>query len=169
MRSSCHFTTTAVAAGFVLAAAAAQAAGTAQVSFVQSDKFADAGNARHDIDGNLRELARHIDALAKRYLGDGQKLTVEVLDVDLAGEVRTSRRFMQDVRVLRGGADWPRIKLRYTLELAGQAPRSGEQSIADMAYQQHIGGGYASDEPLRHEKRMLREWFATQFVAAPVR
>ena len=169
MRFTRHFSATVVAAGLVLAAAAAQAAGTVQVSFIQSDKFTDAGDARRDIDGNLRELARHFDALAQRYLGDGQKLTVEVLDIDLAGEVRPSRRFMQDVRVLRGRADWPRIKLRYTLETSGQAPRSGEQNIADMAYLQHISAGYANDEPLRHEKRMLREWFATQFVAAPAR
>lgn len=167
MRSTFH--ATAVAVGCLLAAATAPAAGTAQVSFVQSDKFSDAGDARRDIEGNLRVLARHVEALATRYLSDGQKLTVEVLDVDLAGEVLPSHRWHQDVRVLKGGADWPRIKLRYTLEAAGQAPRSGEQIIADMAYLQHIGGGYVGDEPLRHEKRMLNEWFVAQFAGATAR
>jgi hypothetical protein len=153
------------AAGLAVAAVAAHAAGTAQVSFVQPDKFADAGNARRDHDANLRALASHIEALAARHLGDGQKLSVEVLDVDLAGEMRFSRRLNDNIRVLKGGADWPRIKLRYTLESAGQAPRSGEQTIADMSYLQRLNR-YPSDTQLRYEKRMLDDWFAAQFGAA---
>ncbi len=82
--------------------------------------------------------------------------------------MRLNRRHAQNVRVLKGGADWPRIKLRYTLESAGQAPRSGEQSLADMAYLEHVNR-YAGDDRLRYEKRMLDEWFAAQFGAAAVK
>ena len=146
-------------------AAAAHAAGTVQVSYVQPDKFSDAGDSRRDVEANLTRLTRHFETLAGRYLHDGQKLSIEVLDVDLAGEVRPARRFNQDVRVLKGGADWPRITLRYTLESAGQALRRGEQTIADMDYLRHINP-YASDEPLRYERRMLDDWFAAQFGAA---
>jgi hypothetical protein len=67
--------------------------------------------------------------------------------------------------VLKGGADWPRIKLRYTLEAAGQAARGAEQNIADMAYLHRIAGSRAG-ESLHYEKRMLDEWFAAQFGAA---
>ena len=151
-----------------LCAAAAQAAGTVQVSYVQPDKFADAANSRHEIDNTLRQLTGHFEALGQRYLADGQKLSIEVLDIDLAGEMRPFRRSLQDVRVLKGRADWPHIKLRYTFESSGQAPRSGEQDVSDMAYLQRIGH-YGDSDPLRYEKRMLDEWFAAQFGAADAR
>jgi Protein of unknown function (DUF3016) len=153
------------ALGLAFAAAVAQAAGTVQVLFVQPEKFSDAEDARHDSSENLRELKRYLEAQAARYVGDGQTLTIEVLDVDLAGEIRFDRSRAEDVRVLLGKADWPRIKLRYSLESAGQPLRRVEQTVSDMAYlerQRH----YADSEFLRHEKRMLDEWFVAQFGAA---
>ena len=154
--------------GLLLAASVAQAAGTVQVSYVQPEQFADAGDARRDQEGNLRTLTRHLEALAGRHLGDGQTLRVEVLDVDLAGEVRPVLRLHQDVRVLKGSADWPRIKLRYTLESTGQAPRHGETTVADLAYLQRINR-YHGNESLRYEKRMLDDWFSEQFAAGSAR
>ncbi len=157
-----------VSLGLVLAAAAAQAAGTVTVAYIQPEKFADVGHTRRDVDDALKELTRHFEALAAKHLANDQKLSIEVLDVDLAGEIRPLRRSMQDIRVLKGGADWPHIKLRYTLESAGQTTRSAEQSIADLAYLQRIAGTYGGD-PLHYEKRMLDEWFSAQFGAAAAR
>ena len=157
-----------VSSVLILCAAAAQAAGTVQVTFVQSNRFADAGDARRDIEGNLNMLTQHLEKLADRYLGDGQKLSIEVLDVDLAGEVRPLGRLLQDVRVLKGRADWPRIKLRYTLESPGQEVRRNEQTLADMAYLQRLNH-YPEGEALRYEKLMLDEWFTAQFGTAGAR
>jgi len=155
----------AFAAGLAFAAAAAQAAGSVQVSFVQPEKFSDAEDDRHDSSQNLRELKRYLELQAARHVGDGQTLTIEVLDVDLAGELRFDRRRAADVRVLLGMADWPRIKLRYTLESAGQPVRRVEQTVSDMAYLERMNR-YANGEMLRHEKRMLDEWFEAQFGRA---
>jgi len=152
--------------GLALVVAGAHAAGTVQVSYVQPERFADAGDAGSDREDNLKALTSHFEGLAKRYLGDGQKLSIEVLDVDLAGEMRPLvRRAGQDLRVLKGKTDWPRIKLRYTLESPSQAPRKAEQTVSDMDYLQRLAGHYASD-PLRYERRMLDDWFATEFGAA---
>ena len=150
--------------GLMLTALAAQAHGTAQVSFVQPEQFADAGDALGEKAGNLRTLARHLEGLAARRLGDGQTLSIEVLDVDLAGEVRLARRLHHDVRVLRGSVDWPRIRLRYMLESAGQVARRGEQTVADLAYLQRFNR-YPGNESMRYEKRMLDEWFGELFAA----
>ena len=150
--------------GLTLGAFAAQAAGAVAVSFVEPEKFADARDTRRDHTDNLRVLGEYIEAAASRHLVDGQKLSVEVLDVDLAGEVRPSRRLQQDVRVLKGRADWPRITLRYTLEAAGQAVRRGEKTISDMAYLQR-SNVLAYRDALSYEKRMLDEWFKSQFAA----
>ncbi len=141
-----------------LAAPAAQAAGSVSVTFVEPERFADVRDARHDASDNLRVLAAHIASAAGRHLGEGQTLSVEVLDVDLAGELRPSRVWSQDVRVLQGGADWPRITLRTTLEAAGRASRSGEHTLRDLAYLQRPAGVRAGGA-LVHEKRMLDEWF----------
>jgi len=148
--------------GMTLAAVAAQAAGTVQVSFVQPEQFADVRDANQRSDDNLRELKGFLEARAARHLGDGQALSIEILDVNLAGEIRYSRRLGRDVRVLRSGADWPRITLRYKLESPGQAPRSGEETVADMSYLSHLPR-YADGDALRYEKHMLDDWLDAQF------
>ncbi|HMC17367.1 MAG TPA: DUF3016 domain-containing protein, partial [Albitalea sp.] len=107
---------------------------------------------------NLQTLERHLQALAQHRLPSDQVLKVEVLDVDLAGEERPSRRSGRDLRILRGGADWPRIQLRYTLEVNGRLLRSGEETLTDMSYLQGPIGAYGTD-PLRYEQRMLDKWF----------
>jgi hypothetical protein len=149
----------------VLAAAAAQAAGNVQVSFVQPESFADIRDAQLSSVVNLRELKRHLEELGARHVTDGQTLTIEVLDVDLAGEIRFSRGWHENVRVLNGRADWPRINLRVTLESAGQPVHRFEQAVSDMAYLQRINR-YRDGELLSHEKRMLDEWFEAQFAGA---
>jgi hypothetical protein len=151
-----------VALGMALSAATALAAGSIQVSYLQPERFTDIGLSPKDRDDTLHELTRHFESLATRFLVDGQTLSVAVLDIDLAGEVRPSPRIGQDLRVLRGDADWPRIKFRYSLQTAGQATRSGEQALSDMAYLNRRSR-YGDGEPLRYEKPLLDEWFDKQF------
>lgn len=143
-------------------AVGAQAAGTVQVSFVEPDKFADAGRS-FDRPANLKTIETHLQDLGQRYLADGQTLSIEVLDVDLAGELRPSRRSGTDVRVVRGGADWPRMALRYVLEGGGLPSQRGEDRIADLSYALR-GSSYANRDPLRYEKRMLDDWFKSRFA-----
>ena len=88
---------------------------------------------------------------------------VEVLDVDLAGSTRPSRRGGFDLRVVRGKGDWPRISLRYTLEEDGKPVRSGEEAVEDMDYT-HGLVGYRKSVPLYYEKRMLDKWFRARFA-----
>lgn len=154
-----------VSMALVLAGAAAQAGGSVQVSFVQPEKFSDVRDAQLSSVSNLRELRRHLEELGARHVADGQSLTIDVLDVDLAGEVRYFWGRYEDVRVLSGNADWPRIKLRATLESADQPVQRVEQTVSDMAYLQRINR-YRDGELLRHEKRMLNAWFEAQFAGA---
>jgi len=144
-------------------AASAQAAGTVQVSFVEPEKFTDVRDASMRREDHLANLQRHLEQIGAQYTADGQTLKIEVLDVDLAGEPRRAG-FPNDLRVLRGRADWPRIELRWTLEAPGAAPRGGKASVADMAYLQHVAVRYAS-EPLPYERRMLEDWFRKDFSA----
>ncbi len=146
-----------------LGVSTACAAGSAEVLFSNEARFSDAGASASDRAANLAQLANHLKRLAARHLPEGQKLTVEVLDVDLAGTSRPWRATGTEVRVLRGRADWPRIELRYTLASDGNTTRTGKESIADLNYLQRISA-YGASEPLKHEKRMLDDWFRARFI-----
>jgi hypothetical protein len=154
-------TLAATAAVALLAAGSSHAAGAVQCSFVNPEQFADIRDARFSAEQNLKTLEEIVVDAAAPYVGQGQTLKIEILDVDLAGELRHGRRGF-DVRVLRGMADWPRITLRWTLEAAGQAPRSGQAVVQDMAYLQRVPSPQA-DTSLVYERRMVEEWFRAQF------
>jgi hypothetical protein len=147
-------------AAFVFATGAAQAAGTVQVNFVQPERFADVRDRNFTSAQNLAALERVLIETASPHVPDGSTLKIDVLDVDLAGEVRPGSRSW-DVRVLRGRADWPRITLRWTLE--GAAPKSGQAVVQDMAYLQRIQPPM-SDGALVYERRMLDEYFRLTFA-----
>ena len=144
----------------VLAAGAASAATT--VTFVEPEKFTDVPFSQIERERTLDELRGHFEKLGAR-LPAGQDLRIEVLDVDLAGITRpTSSR--PDMRILNGGADWPRVHLRYRVEQGGQVIKSGEEHLSDMTYMQHINP-YTSDAALRYEKRMIDTWFNKKVLA----
>ncbi len=143
--------------------AGAAQAGTVDVSFIEPTKFADAGRSSYNTEQTTKSLAEVFQAWSKK-LPQGQALKIEVTDVDLAGEMRFTGRG-DDIRVLRGRADWPRLELRYSLSESGQVIKSGEAKIADMAYLQHtLAGRYR--EAYGYEQRMLDRWFAETFMPA---
>lgn len=147
----------------LFAAAAAQAAGTVKVAFVEADKFTDIGRSASDRTANLKVLEQHLQRLGQRHLADGQTLTLEITDIDLAGSLKPWRRSAEEIRVVKGTADWPRITLRYALEAQGQAAKRGEAQVADMSYTSHIAV-YGAGDPLRYEKQMLDTWFKATFA-----
>ncbi len=147
----------------VAVAASAATAGSVDVTFAKASKFADAGATPWEERANLDLLVGHLQALGKRHLPADQSLKVEVLEVDLAGSLRPSRRGAGEVRIVRGRADWPRIGLRYTLEQDGKPVLSGEETVADLNYAHGIAAGHASDT-LHYEKHMLDAWFKARFV-----
>lgn len=155
-----HFSFCALAVSALVIGSAAHAAGKVDVEMVNPQRFADSGGWNRG-DANLETISRYLRQLGTQYLPAGQSLKIEVLDVDLAGYVRPSRR--GDVRLLIGGADWPRIQLRYTLQGDGQTLQSGEAWVSDLNYLRN-GADLRSYDPLRHEKRMLELWFRQTFA-----
>jgi len=143
-------------------AACAAGAGTAEVRFVEPEKFSDAGFGAREIGRTTDELADHLKRLASR-LPEGQTLKVEVLDVDLAG--RVEHRATRDIRILRGSADWPRIELRYELVADGRTLKSGSEHLSSMNYLMDAGWPETQGS-LSHEERMLNRWFDQTFGKA---
>jgi hypothetical protein len=135
-------------------------AGRAEVRFVEPEHFRDAGRSPIDRERALATLAAHIEQLARR-LPEGQRLRVDVLDVDLAGEPAFRRG--NDVRVLRGGADWPQLRLRWSLVQGERTLKSAEVTLSDLGYLQSRIGLAAADGDLPFEKRLLTNWFRGEF------
>lgn len=150
----------ALAAGLLLACL--NAVGAAKVTYVQPEKMTDV--PRYPSDRESMEIAfrEHLDKLSER-LPAGQQLVVEFLDIDLAGDV-FPRVPVQDIRVLKGRADWPRMHLRYRIEQDGAVLRSGERELADANYLMH--SSRYNGELYQHEKDMLDDWFRKEILAA---
>jgi hypothetical protein len=142
-----------------LAAAMGSSQAAVTVTFHEPEKFTDVGRYRNDTDATLKTLEGHLQNLGKQYLPPNENLAIEILDVDLAGEERF--RGTQNVRIQHGGADWPRIRLRYTLERDGRKEPAREEMVSDMNYQWRPLPSVS--EALGYEKRMLEEWFRKRF------
>jgi len=135
-------------------------AGSARVTFVQPERFADVGlygddrKAKADLSG----VAQHLEQLAARGLPADQVLEVDVLDVNMAGYLNPPYRWGQPVRVMLEGTP-PSMRLRYRLMQGGNVLASGEQTLSDTSYL-HFVNRYPSTDRLRFEKRMLDQWFS---------
>ena len=154
-------------AGLLVAAGLASAA-TVSVTFVQPEKFTDAGHSRgrateRDLAELREDLQQHLQRLADRKLAASDTLQVELLDIDLAGDFEMNRltRF-SDVRVVRDIAS-PRIKLRYTGKLGDRVVTGAEEELSNMNF---LWGHnrYSGGDRLRYEKPMLDAWFEKRFA-----
>ncbi|KKO65651.1 hypothetical protein VM94_00687 [Janthinobacterium sp. KBS0711] len=153
-------TTRALIAGLALLASSAAWAGT-EVHFSKPDQFTDVPFDPHEREDVLKELTRHFEKLGTA-LPPGQTLKIDVTDVDLAGRENPSLRAGQDIRVMNGRVDWPRLRLHYVLEQDGKVISSGNAALSDMSYLSRINP-YFSTEKLRYEKLMIDDWYADTF------
>lgn len=144
-----------------LVPALALLAGVAQagvtVSYVKPDDFLDMPRAERDRDQILKDISSHFVSLGKE-LPPGQVLNVTITDVDLAGRLEPRRWAVDEIRIMRGGADWPRMTVQWTLEQDGKVVKSGTDDVSNMMYQQRMNRYFSSDS-LRYEKQMIDDWF----------
>ncbi len=152
----------------LLVATGAATAATVSVTFVQPEKFTDAGHSRgrateRELADLKQELQEHLQRLADQKLTASGSLQVEVLDIDLAGDFETNRltRF-GDIRVVRDIAS-PRITLRYAAKLGDRVVNGAEEELSNMNF---LWGNnrYSSGDRLRYEKPLLDTWFDKRFA-----
>ena len=151
--------------------ASASAGGQVEVAFVNPPAYADAGFSQSRRSANLKVLENHLTTLGSAQIASGQTLKIDVLDVVLAGTPSPGIG-AGDVRIARGGADWPRITLRYSLVAAnGQLLQSGNEVLTDLDYLRRTGAGAGNTSgPLRFEKRLIADWLKARFpAAAPIK
>lgn len=138
-------------------------AGTAEVKFIDPAKYSDGGSRLGEAESVRNTLVAHLQSLAAKLPAD-QSVSIDILDIDLAGSDRFTRHG-NEVRVLRGRADWPSIRLRYSLRQGNKLLASGEDMVSDMVYLDTQFGlsNYAS---LPYERRMLTRWFNQRMTQA---
>lgn len=153
------FATRIALACFVLAAANASAAAT--VVFLNPGNMTDVPRNDSEREGMEEDLLEHFNELSAR-LPKGQQLNVEVLDIDLAGDV-FPRVPVHGIRVRQGRGDRPAIHLRYTVEQDGKIVSSGERRLVNSNYLGMINL-YGSDL-YAHEKQLLDDWFRKDLMA----
>ena len=150
-------------AGMLLLAAGGAFAGV-NVSYTQPEQFSDVPFAPWERERVLKELTRHFAKMGAT-LPAGQELNVTVTDLDLAGHTWPSMHTGTDLRIVKGGADWPHITIKYSVTQDGQVLRQGEEHLNNMNYLGRINRYGRSDE-LRYEKQMLDDWFKERIVSA---
>jgi hypothetical protein len=134
------------------------------VTFIKPTEFTDIGFYNRESSTAMNVLEQHFKTLSEQYLAPNQNLKVEVLDVDLAGRIEYGSRSFYDKRILRGTADWPRMRFHYVLETDGKTVSDSQADIADMAYLNRISTRY-SNTTYPHEMQMLDDWFKATFRA----
>jgi hypothetical protein len=157
----------ALTAGFVPSlAAAAQPPENVTVTFQEPDKFTDVRENQSETTSTyyLDVLQGFLQETASSLIPADQKLTVTVLDIDLAGETRNGHP--SNVRVMTA-TTLPRIHLKFqVLDADGKVLQEGERKLTDLNYQNQIRRP-GSDEPLFYDKELLRQWLRSEFKAKP--
>lgn len=141
-------------------------AGTVTVSSVHPENYTDASlQGRYDTKADqwtLDQIGRYLESLGRR-LGPQQVLTLDVLNVDLAGKFEWWRRNTYDLRVLRDVYP-PRYALHYRLAEGGRTLLEGEETVVDPNYLANPALYFTPSDPLRFEKAMLGSWFEARFT-----
>ncbi|WUR12397.1 DUF3016 domain-containing protein [[Empedobacter] haloabium] len=150
------------AASVALLFAAGGASAGATVTYAHPEKMTDVPRYPSDREQMELTLREHLEQLSAR-LPAGQQLIVDFLDIDLAGDV-FPRVPVQDIRVLKGRADWPRMHLRWRIEQDGTVLRSGERELSDPNYL--MNSSRHDRELYAHEKNLLDDWFRKEFLAS---
>ncbi|MEE1924422.1 DUF3016 domain-containing protein [Pseudomonas sp. 148P] len=153
---------TLVACCLLCTSMAQAAAPHVEVNFIQPEKFRDAslrgdGYQRGADEQVMKQLRSYLETLGSRYLRDGQTLSIDIRDIDLAGRYEPWQTNAYSVRFMRD-ITWPSIDLHYRLQQQGQVLKQADARVDDKFYLQRPGRRGSSDS-LYAEKAMLDDWF----------
>jgi hypothetical protein len=113
-------------------------------------------------EATLTELRRCLVRSAGRHVEAGQKLTITITDVNLAGEFEPWHGAgWSDVRIVKDIYP-PSIELAFQLKDAeGNILKSGKRTLRDLAFMMKLS--INDRDPLRHEKALLEDWVDAEF------
>ena len=134
---------------------------TVEVIFENPEEYRDIDygdhNTRRGIKIHLPILEKHILKQGKRFLKDGQTLSMTITDIDLAGEYEPWRSpDFDDIRIVKDIYP-PRISFSFELkDSEGTVLKSGEEKLVDMSFQYRVR--ISSYDDLFYDKEMITDW-----------
>jgi hypothetical protein len=140
---------------------------SAEVVYVDPDKFTDVRDSYTSTDSGrdelLDQMREHILTESKRRLPAGYKLFMSVTDVDLAGDFEPWHGVRwDDIRIVKDIYP-PRMVFSFRVtDPSGRVVKEGNRDLRDLAFMMKITMAF-HDDPLRHEKQMIDDWFNDEF------
>ncbi|HRE80261.1 MAG TPA: DUF3016 domain-containing protein [Opitutaceae bacterium] len=132
-----------------------------EVTFTEPEKFTDVKDSSFGSDkgrdATLEEFRDFITKRAEKLLPDGQKLSVNFTDIDLAGDYEPWRGPRgDDIRIVKDIYP-PRLKFSYKItDAAGAVIKEEKKEISDLSFQMRLT--IDRQDPLRYEKDLLSDW-----------
>lgn len=120
----------------------------------------------------FKTLSAYFSKLAEQ-LPEDQTLSINVTDLDLAGEVWPSSFVFgngmgTDVRIIKR-VDIPRISFSYSLKDSnGSEIKSADVDLKDMGFLENART-IAQTDNLAYEKAMLKDWFRDEMASVTVK
>lgn len=136
-----------------------------RVDFVEPQRYTDADNrfgSGPSLRATLAEIRRLIEQNGTRVLKLGETLSIEVLDIDLAGMNQMGGAVPYGLRVVTDITP-PRFRFRYTLKERGRIVLSATESISDLNFLSRyarLSGGAS----FHYERELLRDWFQSRIA-----
>lgn len=151
-------------AGLVNQAAAAPAVASDNVTVIYQDpdNFTDVRENSSTLASTyyLDELKACLQQAASPLLAPGQKLTITISDIDLAGDIRPGS--LNNIRIIKD-IFFPRVMLKFRLvDANGQVVKEGDRRLTDLAFMQKLRLPGAN-EPLSYDKDLLKDWVTKEF------
>jgi len=140
--------------------------GPVSVQWRDPARFSELRNSRNRSEARrgdwVMQLATYLRKRAEKRLPPGQRLDVEITDIQRAGNYEPWHGIQfHDVRFLRDLYP-PRIDLTFErLDADSVVIATGERRLSDFAYLSSAAGAGHSD-PLRYEKRLIDRWLARE-------
>lgn len=144
-------------------------AATVEVTFTEPEKYVDIRsgdvNRKHYRKNVFYNIEKQLKKLAKK-LPEDNILKVDVIDIDLAGDIRLIDA--RSIRVVKEPLA-PRLKFTYQLlDKNNKVIKAGEENIRDASFLMHQSIRYRN-ESFGHEKKLLARWFRDTFKQLKVK
>ena len=132
----------------------------ASVTWLKPENYRDvrtpAGSQKRYQEQVFQILSEQFSDMARIYLNSGQTLSVEVIDLNLAGETRFSSNTGQQFRILTSLTP-PSISFSYQIRQDEMVIKSDAVRLTDLNYQASVFG-INRDRVLVYEKQLIRDW-----------
>lgn len=132
----------------------------ASVTWIKPESFRDirttAGSQQRFQEQVFEILTEQFSDMAKIYLAPEQTLSVEVFDLNLAGEPRRSSATGQQFRILTSTTP-PAISFSYKIKQGEEVIKSDNVRLTDLNYQASIPA-INRDGALVYEKQLILNW-----------